>query len=200
MSFSAEDLNSSETIFIAPCFLVTATYGTELDTSLSMFMQDTEDDFVCINGIIFEENDKVNYKVDGSDLIKDLMKEDNNVIKTFQSYFGNIESFVLESNLKYEQLCLTVSTNFKSVKYTLSFSLDHKYIEQIYYIEIEIEITNPIINKPAPVYSYGINWNNVGEKVKPILKGVIYVLSTAGAIAALVNGIDASNLIPELTL
>lgn len=200
MSFSVEELKASKTIFIAPCFVVTATYATELQTSLSKFMQDTEDDFVCINGVVFEENNKVNYQIDGKDLIKDLMKEDNNVIKTFKSYFGDIESFVLESNLQYKQLCLTVSTNFESIKYTLSFTEDHKYFEQIYYIEIDIKITNPIINKPAPVYSYGINWNTVGEKIKPILKGVIYVSSTLAVIAGLGQGIDASNLLPDFAL
>lgn len=199
MSFSKEELKNSKSVFISPCFVVTATYGTELDISLSKFMEDSEDGYEVINGMIIKK-DKINYQVDGNKLIEDLMKEDNNVIKTFQSYFGDIENLFLESNLNYEQISLTVSTNFECVKYTLSFSEDHKYFDQIYYIEIKIEITNPIIYKPAPVYAYGINWDTVGQRIKPILKGVVFAISTTAAIVGLVHGVDTSNLFPDFAL
>lgn len=201
MSFSKEELKFSKTAFVPPCFVVTATIATELDTSISRFMNETEDGFQVINGMIIEEKNKINYQVDGSDLIKSLKGEDINVIKTFQSYFGDIENLFLESSLQYEQICLTVSTNLQCVKYTLSFTEDHKYFEQIYYIELKIEVTNPIIYKPAPVYAYGINWNTVNLKLKPILGGVVFVLTVSAAIAGIVNGVDTSALnIPDFPL
>lgn len=199
MSFSIEELSDSKTVFIAPCLLVTASYGTELEISFGKFMEDDEEGYEVINGMLIRK-DKINYHIDGNDLIKDLMKEDNNVIKTFQSYLGDIENLFVESNLEYEQISLTVSTNFKCVKYTLSFSEDHKYFDQIYYIEIKLELTNPIIYKPAPVYAYNINWNTVGRKVKPILKGIVFVLTTTATIAGIINGLDTSNLFPNFAL
>ena len=121
MSFSKEELKISKTVFVPPCFIVTGTIASELTVSLSKFMNNDDDDKYQVLSAMIIEKDKINYQIDGSDLIKDLMKEDQNVFKTFQSYFGNVENIFLESSLEYEQLCVTISYHLNSIKYSLSF-------------------------------------------------------------------------------
>ena len=191
ISFGIPQLSGSQTIYIPPSFLLTASYSVAIETSVSKFFKPEK--YIIGENIV--QKGKIIRKFDGYELLKgnNNNNPDNNLLKMVESFNKELENTILEMKILENEICsITVSTNglLNSVIISINFSEDLKIAEINRGVEIKIEIINNLMKEsvqtaPAMQYVYS---SFIEEEKKTILNGMLIFIAFGLIAATIASG------------